>query len=52
MDFGKVLLGIQDLLTDPNINDPAQSEAYTMFRWVSPRLLMDLCFANIVVQER
>ncbi|KAI0664666.1 ubiquitin-conjugating enzyme 9 [Cubamyces menziesii] len=28
----QVLLGIQDLLNDPNINDPAQSEAYTMFK--------------------
>lgn len=30
----KILLGIQDLLDDPNVNDPAQSEAYTMFKWV------------------
>ena len=28
----KVLLGIQELLNDPNVNDPAQSEAYTMFK--------------------
>ncbi|KAG8833764.1 E2 SUMO-conjugating protein ubc9 [Serendipita sp. 399] len=28
----QILLGIQDLLTDPNINDPAQSDAYTMFK--------------------
>ncbi|KAH7105226.1 ubiquitin-conjugating enzyme9 [Auriculariales sp. MPI-PUGE-AT-0066] len=28
----QILLGIQELLNDPNINDPAQSEAYTMFR--------------------
>jgi ubiquitin-protein ligase len=28
----QVLLGIQELLNDPNINDPAQSEAYTMFK--------------------
>ena len=28
----QILLGIQDLLTDPNVNDPAQSEAYTMFK--------------------
>ncbi|KZV79093.1 ubiquitin-conjugating enzyme 9 [Exidia glandulosa HHB12029] len=28
----QILLGIQELLNDPNINDPAQSEAYTLFR--------------------
>ncbi|KAK0451089.1 ubiquitin-conjugating enzyme/RWD-like protein [Armillaria borealis] len=28
----QILLGIQDLLDDPNVNDPAQSEAYTMFK--------------------
>jgi ubiquitin-protein ligase len=28
----QVLLGIQDLLDDPNVNDPAQSDAYTMFK--------------------
>ncbi len=28
------MLGIQDLLDDPNVNDPAQSEAYTMFKCV------------------
>ena len=28
----QVLLGIQDLLNDPNVNDPAQSDAYTMFK--------------------
>ncbi|KAI0822860.1 ubiquitin-conjugating enzyme 9 [Trametes gibbosa] len=28
----QVVLGIQELLNDPNINDPAQSEAYTMFK--------------------
>ncbi|KAG6894222.1 hypothetical protein C0993_012023, partial [Termitomyces sp. T159_Od127] len=27
----QILLGIQDLLDDPNVNDPAQSDAYTMF---------------------
>ena len=30
--FHQVLLGIQELLNDPNVNDPAQSEAYTMFK--------------------
>lgn len=28
----QVLLGIQELLNDPNVNDPAQSDAYTMFK--------------------
>nr|VWO94842.1 Ubiquitin-conjugating enzyme E2 2 [Ganoderma boninense] len=28
----QVLLGIQELLDDPNVNDPAQSDAYTMFK--------------------
>jgi ubiquitin-conjugating enzyme E2 I len=31
-DAYQILLGIQDLLTDPNVNDPAQSDAYTMFK--------------------
>lgn len=28
----QILLGIQDLLDDPNVNDPAQSDAYAMFK--------------------
>jgi len=28
----QVLLGIQDLLDDPNINDPAQEEPFRLFR--------------------
>ena len=27
----QLLLGIQDLLNDPNIKDPAQAEAYTCY---------------------
>ena len=27
----QVLLGIQDLLTEPNVNDPAQADAYTSY---------------------
>ena len=27
----QILLGIQDLLNDPNIKDPAQAEAYTCY---------------------
>ena len=30
----QILLGIQDLLNDPNIRDPAQAEAYTIFWYV------------------
>ncbi|PRD35403.1 UNVERIFIED_CONTAM: ube2i [Trichonephila clavipes] len=26
-----ILLGIQDLLNEPNIKDPAQAEAYTIY---------------------
>jgi ubiquitin-conjugating enzyme E2 I len=26
-----ILLGIQDLLNDPNVNDPAQADAYTVY---------------------
>ena len=33
----QVLLGIQELLNDPNVNDPAQSDAYTMFKYVFSR---------------
>jgi ubiquitin-conjugating enzyme E2 I len=28
------VLGVQALLNDPNVSDPAQSEAYTMFKLV------------------
>ncbi|PVV04533.1 hypothetical protein BB560_000963 [Smittium megazygosporum] len=28
----QILLGVQDLLNDPNNNDPAQSDAYHMFK--------------------
>ena len=27
----QILLGIQDLLDDPNVKDPAQAEAYTIY---------------------
>ena len=32
----KVLLGIQDLLTEPNVNDPAQADAYTAYTTNKP----------------
>jgi len=31
----KILLGIQELLNEPNIKDPAQAEAYTIYWCVS-----------------
>lgn len=30
----QILLGIQELLNEPNIQDPAQAEAYTIYWWV------------------
>ena len=33
LTVSQVLLGIQELLNDPNVNDPAQSDAYTMFKY-------------------
>lgn len=35
----QILLGIQDLLTDPNASDPAQVEAYTLYRWATSDLM-------------
>ena len=29
--FEQILLGIQELLNEPNIKDPAQAEAYTIY---------------------
>lgn len=34
VDFLQILLGIQELLNEPNIQDPAQAEAYTIYWWV------------------
>ena len=31
----QILLGIQELLNEPNIQDPAQAEAYTIY-WSVP----------------
>ncbi len=41
--FSQILLGIQDLLNDPNIRDPAQAEAYTIYWWVT----LVVCFVNL-----
>lgn len=35
----QILLGIQDLLNEPNVKDPAQAEAYTIYWLVRVRLL-------------
>ncbi|KAL4067706.1 ubiquitin-conjugating enzyme/RWD-like protein [Scleroderma citrinum] len=37
--INQILLGIQDLLDDPNVNDPAQSDAYAMFKYALFRLI-------------
>lgn len=34
----QILLGIQELLNEPNIQDPAQAEAYTIYWWVTTGL--------------
>ena len=31
----QILLGIQELLNEPNIKDPAQAEAYTIYWYVN-----------------
>jgi len=35
----QILLGIQDLLNEPNIKDPAQAEAYTIYWWVKDKVI-------------
>lgn len=47
MSFTQILLGIQELLNEPNIQDPAQAEAYTIYWLVAvssclPRPLISL----------
>ncbi|QQP41902.1 SUMO-conjugating enzyme UBC9-B, partial [Caligus rogercresseyi] len=34
----QILLGIQDLLNDPNVKDPAQAEAYTCYCQTDPTM--------------
>lgn len=36
----QILLGIQDLLNEPNIKDPAQAEAYTIYWYVILKLIL------------
>lgn len=38
----QILLGIQELLNEPNIQDPAQAEAYTIYWWVTLHLIFSL----------
>ena len=44
----QILLGIQDLLNEPNVKDPAQAEAYTIYWYVTyfstKRFCITLCF--------
>jgi hypothetical protein len=47
----KILLGIQDLLDDPNVNDPAQSDAYSMFKYVLFLIIVCLLFLIIVARN-
>jgi hypothetical protein len=46
----KILLGIQDLLDDPNVNDPAQSDAYSMFKYVL--FLIPVCLLFLIIVAR
>lgn len=41
----QILLGIQDLLNDPNIRDPAQAEAYTIFWYVGQFSIFVISYA-------
>ena len=56
LTVSQVLLGIQELLNDPNVNDPAQSDAYTMFKYVFAaffdRTLSDNTLMIHRIQER
>lgn len=38
----QILLGIQDLLNEPNVKDPAQAEAYTIYWYCLQDLLQDI----------
>lgn len=44
----QILLGVQELLDTPNADDPAQLDAYTMFKFVLslsffPNIVTDMC---------
>jgi len=40
----QILLGIQDLLNEPNVKDPAQAEAYTIY-WYCLHVVS--CYSNL-----
>lgn len=44
----QILLGIQDLLNDPNIKDPAQAEAYTIY-WLVYLYIFFVYFVSCMV---
>lgn len=46
----QVLVGIQNLLNEPNLSDPAQSEAYTVYQYVCFFLLVILNMYSQVIQ--
>lgn len=48
----KVLLGIQELLNDPNVNDPAQSDAYTMFKYVCSRPFLAITHVRSIRNDK
>ena len=43
----QILLGIQDLLNEPNIKDPAQAEAYTIYWYVHNSFLYILKLSKL-----
>lgn len=45
----QILLGIQDLLNEPNIKDPAQAEAYTIYWWV--RVFVGMYWTGMCVRR-
>lgn len=42
----QILLGIQDLLNDPNPGDPAQADAFHLFKYVHSTILMYLPYSQ------
>lgn len=44
----QILLGIQDLLNEPNVKDPAQAEAYTIYWYVCIVIIL----VSIITQSK
>lgn len=42
----QILLGIQELLNEPNIQDPAQAEAYTIYWYAAPFQIRRSCLSR------